>query len=310
VAEPAAISPAQWAGFFALCLLGASGWLVEAEWPSVLPAMEQRALHDLAIAAVMGIAWWRIRARVGISARLRMKLAAASVCLLGLPAVLVDAASSGVSQVNATATFALLPVAVVLLVAQFDSERASTMRMLAPGLVGLAGVMFLLPVALPSTLREGGLEVVVLLAVVIAACASVWMYRLLAGFAIVEAVFLCALANGTFFALAFATTGVMTQARVGPVAGWSWAVLGVEVAKALLFDLPQIALLLWLMRVVEPVRFAARVLVIPLLTVIEGYVLLRPHISARVICGAALAVMGTLWLMTARRGEEPGLMLR
>jgi len=304
------LSRAQWVGFFALCALGASGWLVEAEWPRVLPTMEQRVLHDLAIAATVGFVWWRIRARVGASARPRMRLAAASVCLLGLPAILVDAAFGGVSQVNATATFALLPVAVVLLVSQFDAERAGMMRMLAPALIGLAGVMFLLPVVLPSSLHEGGLDVVVVLAVAIAAAASVWMYRLLAEFSVAEAVFICALANGAFFALTFAVNGAMTQARVGPVGGWSRELVGVEIAKALLFDLPQFALLLWLMRVVVPAKLAARALVIPLLTVLEGYALLRPQISAREICGAALVVVGTLWLMTARQGEEPGLMLR
>jgi drug/metabolite transporter (DMT)-like permease len=297
-------------GFFALCLLGASAWLVEAEWPSVLPTMEQRALHDLAIAAVAGVAWWRIRARVGVSAQSRVRLAAASVCLLGLPAVLVDTASSGVSQVNVTATFALLPVLVVLLVSQFDVERAGTMRMLAPAIVGLAGVMFLLPVSLPSTLHECELELVVVLAVAIAGAASVWMYRLLAEFAPVEAVFICALANGVFFALAFAVDGAMTRARVGPVGGWSRELVGVEIAKALLFDLPQFALLLWLMRVVAPVRLAARALVIPLLTVIEGYAILHPAVSAREMGGAALAFVGAIWLMTARPDEEPALMLR
>jgi drug/metabolite transporter (DMT)-like permease len=233
------------------------------------------------------------------------------VCLLGLPAVLVDASSGGVSDVNVAATFALLPVAVVLLVAQLDSERAGTMRMLAPALIGLAGMMFLLPVVLPSTLREDGLEAVVVLAVAIAAGASVWMYRLLAQFALVEAATICALANTVFFALALVLMGVFSDARVGPAVagGWSWKLLAIEVAKTV-FDLPQLALLLWLMRGLEPVRLAVRALAIPLLTVVEGYAMLRPRISAREIGGAALLVAGAWWLMTARQGEEPGLMLR
>ena len=92
---------------------------------------------------------------------------------------------------------------------------------------------------------------------------------------------------------------------------WSWSAFGVEALKALCLDLPQIVLLLWLMREVAPERLSARALVIPLLTVLEGYALVRPEISVRSIGGAALLLYGA-WrlLMGGQRDEEPALMLR
>jgi drug/metabolite transporter (DMT)-like permease len=70
-------------------------------------------------------------------------------------------------------------------------------------------------------------------------------------------------------------------------------------------------LLVWLMRDVAPTRFAARYLVVPLLTVMEGYVLLRPGFSVRAVAGGALMVFGAWRLLTASQREgEPGLVLR
>jgi hypothetical protein len=84
-----------------------------------------------------------------------------------------------------------------------------------------------------------------------------------------------------------------------------------ECAKALLFDMPQIVLLLWLMREVAPIRLAARWLVVPLLTVTEGYVLLRPEVTVRSVAGAALVLI-TAWRLMASdgRSEESRLVLR
>jgi hypothetical protein len=91
---------------------------------------------------------------------------------------------------------------------------------------------------------------------------------------------------------------------------WSWSAFAIEAATAILFDLPQMVLLLWLMRGVAPERLAARTLVIPLLTVLEGYALLRPTVTAKSACGAALVIAGAWRLMTVSpREEEPSLVL-
>jgi hypothetical protein len=301
---------AQWVGFFALCAMGASGWLVEGAWPSALPVAARECVHELVIAVLVGGFAWR-----GFpSGRARglqwVRLAAASVCLLGVPAALIESTRGGVSSVTVAELLALVPGAVVVLIPAFEVSGANnTMRLLGPAVLGLAGVLLMLGFALPGTWRESRLEGVVAIAVVVAAGASVWMYRLLAGVRVGEAVVVCCAANAVFW------LGVMAATALGSGAGWvgdlSWGGLKMECAKAVLFDMPQIVLLLWLTREVAPAKLAARWLAMPLLTVAEGYALLRPEVTVRVLAGAALVVIGVWRLMASdANDEEPRLVLR
>lgn len=310
--DPTRITRPQWCGFLALCLLSASSWLVDGAWPGLLPAAERQALHDGLIALAVGGVGWKSLAWPTLRTRPWTKLALASVGLLGLPAALLQAAAAGVSEVTAAALFALLPLVVVLLVANSDFGRTgdgATSRLLVPALAGLAGTLLLLSFALPQSPRQVWLQSVVVCAVVVAAFASVWMYRFLAEFSLGEAVVIACLANGLF---ACASSLVANFAARDAAQTWiqPGSAFGIEAAIAVLFDLPQIVLLLWLMRAVPPARLAARTLVIPLLTVLEGYALLRPALSLRSLCGAALIAVGAWRLLTAGpREEEPTLML-
>jgi drug/metabolite transporter (DMT)-like permease len=302
---------AQGLGFFALCLLSSSAWLVDAKWPSDLPAAPRQGLHDLLIGIALGLVAWR-RAAHGRPPALRwMKLVLASVLLLGVPATIAQAALSGVSEVNIAASFAMLPVMVLVLVSSVSLGSADAPgidKLLAPALIGLGGTLLLLPVEVPSSSHETVCEVAVVLAVLIAACASVWMYPLLRGFAVVEAGAICCLANAIFLLAVALVSGLTGGADASGI--WSWKGFASEAATALLFDLPQVALLLWLMREVEPERFAARYLVIPLFTVMEGYALLRPELTLRAIAGTGLLGFGAWRLMNAKGdSEEPRRML-
>jgi hypothetical protein len=302
----------QRVGFFALCAMAASGWLMEGAWPSTLPVAARQCLHELAIAVVVGGFSWRRFARKRAAQRGRwrvwVRLSAASVGLLAVPVALIESTQGGVSAVTVAGLFALAPVGVVVLMPVFDAGVVNdAMRLLGPAVLGLAGVLLMLGFALPGSWRELGLDTMVVLGVVIAAAASVWMYRLLAEVRVSDAVLVCCLANALFWLVVMAATGA------GGVfaSGWSWRVLTMECAKALLFDMPQIVLLLWLMREVAPIRLAARWLVVPLLTVTEGYVLLRPEVTVRSVAGAALVLI-TAWRLMASdgRSEESRLVLR
>jgi len=307
----ATISRAQWVGFFALCWLGASAWLVDQAWPSAAPMAERQGLHDLVIAVVLcGVGWKSLRGSLRLS---RWKpLSVASVCLLSLPATAAEAALSGISEGTIAASFALIPAAVVVLVSNFNFGREEAMdanRSLAPALIGLAGILLLLPVATLGSWRQAGFAVLAVFGVLAAALASVWMYRLLRDFTAIDAAAVCCLANAAFLLLVSLLARADGGSRWG--AGWSWNALAIEILRAVCFDLPQIVLLMWLMREIAPARFAARFLVVPLLTAIEGYTLLRPEITLRAVGGAALVILGVWRLMTSsQRDEEPGLMLR
>ncbi len=70
-------------------------------------------------------------------------------------------------------------------------------------------------------------------------------------------------------------------------------------------------LLVVLLRGMSPVRFGARYLVIPLVTVVEGYVLLRPELTLRMGFGALLLAGSAAFLLLSREVDEgAGLSLR
>jgi drug/metabolite transporter (DMT)-like permease len=92
---------------------------------------------------------------------------------------------------------------------------------------------------------------------------------------------------------------------------WSPSSLVSMISLSTLVNLIEVLLLLWLVRTLSPVRFAARFLIIPLLTVLEAYVLLRPQLTLRIGGGAALLVVGAAMLVLANPDrEEPELSLR
>ena len=83
--------------------------------------------------------------------------------LFGVPVVFFEWAAGSLPDVSRSAGLAMVPVVVVLVVA--SAEGAAALRLLAPAVVGLSGVLFLLPLDLPDSVRGrlmlGGLVLVV-----------------------------------------------------------------------------------------------------------------------------------------------------
>jgi drug/metabolite transporter (DMT)-like permease len=71
-----------------------------------------------------------------------------------------------------------------------------------------------------------------------------------------------------------------------------------------------VLLLLWLLRRMPPVQFASRYLIIPLLTVLEAYVLLRPQLTLRIGAGAILLAAGAGSLLLQHPAEDEVVSLR
>jgi len=59
-----------------------------------------------------------------------------------------------------------------------------------------------------------------------------------------------------------------------------------------------------LLQEMPPVRFAARCLVIPLLTILESYIVVRPGVTVRIACGTVLLAAGAGLLLFLNAGEE------
>jgi drug/metabolite transporter (DMT)-like permease len=214
---------------------------------------------------------------------------------------LAEAVSASVSQITLATLFTLVPAAVVVLAPYCNLPSAN--RLLAPAILGLAGALLLLPFTQPATLPQAALYALVLAAAVVVALASIWLHRLLASITLLDAALVCSLTTTVAFAALYLTN--RTPWTVSP------QLLTTEALKSLAFDLPQLLLLLWLLRELPPTRLAARYLVVPLLTVLEGFVLLRPELTLRSLSGAALLTIGAWRLLTAHEpDEEPRLSLK
>ena len=276
-----------WLMYAAYCLLVASEWL--------LPSSSRliRALIFAAVGIVAAIlnggSRWRGFGDVG-------RLAVAAVLLVAVPEVLWGWGLRHVSSNLLAVVQALMPVVLVLVVAQSTGDSAR--RLLIPAVAGLGGMLLIVPLDIPASLVGRLSLVVLILSVVMIAVASVWIYRLLQRFSLVQGVAVFCLAN----ALVLLVRGLFDQAGWG-LSGWEWVAVGIEEGEAML--------LVVLLRAVAPVRFGARYLAIPLLALVEGYVLLRPDLTLRMGFGVAVVAGSAAFLLLSRGADDgAGLSLR
>ena len=272
------------AGFVALCLWASSGWIWAEALPARMGSVAGQGFHFLLIGLAM-TAWSLLSSKKLPEFGLTGRIALAGLALFAAPVLLLHTAQGMVSSSLGVVVFALLPVAVLVM--------AGWMKGLAPALLGVAGVLLLLPVSLPEGRGLAGVGLM-LLAMVLTAGSMVGLHRLLPQGRWAGAVAAICLANGTILTLA----------------GWSQAAWSVQAARdeglrALVVDGPEVLLLLWLLGALEPRQLAARWLIAPLFTVVEGYLLMRPEAGLRLLSGVVLLAAGGWWLF-AQKGEEHG----
>jgi drug/metabolite transporter (DMT)-like permease len=224
------------------------------------------------------------------------RLALAAVLLVGLPEVAVGWGLRHVAGNLWVVVLAVVPAMVVLVVAQGSGDGVR--RLLGPALAGLGGILLIVPVDVPgSVVGRVALALLILCAVGIA-IGSVWIHRLLRGFGVAQAVAVFCVAN----ALVLFWWGVFEGVEWG-LSGGAWAGALAQGVK--------VVLLVVLLRGMSPVRFGSRYLVIPLLTVVEGFVLLRPELTLRMGFGVALLAGSAAILLLSREVDEgAGLSLR
>jgi hypothetical protein len=277
---------AVWIAFAAVCVLSATSWVV----PSAegLPSLE---LQGLRYGLIGLVALLLGRVRFGWAG---LRVAAAGVGFFGVPMVIGEWGRIGVPEISRSALFAMVPVVVVMVVAAGDEERGAR-RFLIPALVGLGGLLLLLPLEFLGSLRGRLMQGAVCLAVIVMGLASVWLYHLLRGMTLAEALAVVCFGNAVFLL----ACNVVRKELV-----WRWSGLVSVVSPASLVDVVEVVLLVWLLREMVPVRFAARYLVIPLLTLLESYALMRPELTVRGISGVVLLAGGAGMLLALKMNEE------
>jgi drug/metabolite transporter (DMT)-like permease len=286
-----------WLTFGALCLLSSSSWIVEPYGASTIPSLERQGLLDF----VVGFAALLLSGR-GSMLRIRQqswtRLIVAGLGFFGIPALAIELASGTVPEVSRSALFALVPIVVVVVLSAVEAGGAAerdARRSLAPALVGLGGLLLLLPLSFSNSARGNAMIAVICTAVILAGIASVWLYRMLQQFELSDAVALVCLSNGVFLLICGWARGAIVWDRGSLLSLLSWSSL---------VNLAEVLLLLWLLRRMPPVQFASRYLLIPLLTVLEAYILVRPPLTLRIGAGTILLAAGVGLLLFQHPAKE------
>lgn len=286
-----------WIAFAALCILSATSWAIPETIPEGLPSLEQQgiifgAIGLIALLFVRRSLWSR-----GEGTRFA-RLGAAAVCFFGVPDIVAEYARGSVSAISRSALYAMVPVVVVLAVAAGgagDGEERGARRLLVPALAGLGGLLLLLPVGFSGSVRGWVMLALVCATVVLVGLAIVWLYGLLRGPDLASAIAVTGLSNAAFLLIWSAVHEEMV---------WRWGGLASVVSFSSAVDVIEVLLVVWLLREMRPARFAARYLVIPLLIVLEGYVLMRPELTVRMVFGVGLLAVGAAMFLFLKESEE------
>ena len=294
----------QWIGFAVLCVLAASSWVIPQNSVSVLPSLEEQGI----LFFLIGFVALLISLSRGWQSKNVLeswRIAVVSPGFFGVPLVVAEYAGSSVPAITRSALFALAPVVVVIVVAAGDmsaGEERGARRLLVPALIGAGGLLLLLPLEISGSLRGRLMVGLVGATVVLVGVTSVWLYRLLREIRWVEGVAGIGLMNGLFLLVCSACLERMV---------WRWTDLRSIESISLLVDGIEVLLIVWLLRGMTPVRFSSRYLVIPLLTVLESFVVERPEVTVRIVCGTILLAAGAgALLFWKAKDEEAVLSLR
>jgi hypothetical protein len=286
-----------WLGFAVLCLLGGSAWVFDEAFPAMLSGLFRFATHNLVLGTVFGLLALRGKADAGPVAW--WNVAAAGVAMIAVPEILA-AASGSVSQLSEVLVYMLVPVVVVVAMAQKAAGFGlgdNPLRMIVPALAGVGGAALVIPATWPPTATGRLLVVAMGASAVVAGLAAIWLHELLAGAGVLRAAAVVAGSSGAV-AGAFCWIGWLG------IVDANAAGLGVEALRCLAIEGPILLLTIWLLREMRPVAFSARVLAIPLVTIVESYLLLRPAVNWTTIGGVLLLAGGCAALLVAKDSQE------
>ena len=289
-----------WSGFALLCLMTSLEWVIPPAMTEV-PTLQRSGLIDAVIgfaACAVAVVHKRDRFRTGALGR----AALAGILFLGVPAILLDLVNGLTSSTTISLLFTITPVVVVITVMSSSpelSEGNELQKLLLPALAGVGGVLSIFPFSFPDS--GGGWTgfAVVLIAVSLSGAAGVWLHRLLQRTRMAAAIAIIGISNA-FLLLVWCSLRGSAVWRISQFFQGESIAAGFVQAVTFL-------LTLWLVREMNPVRLSGRYLVIPLLTIGEGLVTMRPPVTPRLIVGIVLLATGAWWILTSQpwREERP-----
>jgi len=284
-----------WFGFAALCLLAGSGWAFDEAVPGLLHGLFRIAVHDGVLAVAFGVVSLRDRGGIARGWKFWVELAVAGGAMFAVPQILFGAAGGHVSGGTELLVFLLVPAVVVFVVSQeadgFGRDE-SALRYLAPALAGVLGAVLMLPFDWPpSAVGRLWLGAIVLSAG-FAGFAAVRLHRLLQGVGVWRGA-------AVGFGASSLAAGTFSWVDWSGNPGWNAGAAMWEVVRLVVVEAPILLLTVWLLREMTPIRFSARVLIIPLVMVVEGYWLERPAVDWTTGLGVVLLAGGAVGLLRA-----------
>ena len=282
--------PLVWVAFLLLCALASSAWLLPSP-PFSVAATPQNLAAALTAGAFLA---FLTGGRLCLPAAMLWRQGLGGALLIGVPFLLSDQARA-VPDIMRVAIFAAAPLGIVMIVAFQQTGTVQGGRFLPAGFAGFAGLLFVLPIRFPDSLHAAQAILLPSLAAASVAIASAWLPASLREVNLRSAVLAVCLPNALLLALYAVLRGssdpgeILTYNTVG-----SGAV-----------TLLQIVLLVWLTAVLAPHRLASRFFLAPLITTLEGYLLLHGAPTARIVAGALGAACSAVYLLVADPSEPP-----
>ncbi len=282
------LTRAEAVGLIVLSLWSSTAWLLADLFPARMPTAAARGSHLFLIG--MAALPWGLKRTSWPSIRTLWRTAALSLALIAFPSLLLDAVRGKIPSSTAVLIFALLPAALALV------SLRGAQSLLAPALAAIAGLLLVLPVSVPSTGIAAQAIALLILAATLTGAAMFGLRRQLRGIRFAPALAILCLTNAAALLLISTVSGHTN---------WTLAAVRAESLRCLSADLPETLLLTWLLSRLAPHSLAARYLLTPFFTVLEGLILLHPPISPWMMAGTALLGGATYRLLTVVPHDEP-----
>ena len=276
--------------FASLCVLTASRWIAADQWPQTGSTLRSEA-SSCAIASVALLVLWLRRKsseRAPWNGGQVAWAAFTGAALLAMPALGAALRGAAGEPFNRTAAMCFVPLVAAIC---YGIRSGSGMRGLGAPLAGVAGALFLFPLALPVD-AAGWSGLLLPPLAVGTACGLLIDYVASESAQVLAAIFLAGGAGGL---LAIDAVRATFSHESGTPLLLAATTLDLIIVLCAVLSLQRLG----------AAHYATRYLIAPIITVLEGMLLLHPGFSLRVCTGLVL-MAGAAFALWRERDDDPG----
>jgi drug/metabolite transporter (DMT)-like permease len=220
--------------------------------------------------------------------------------MIGLQYALVFRAERGISSGLTAILYAATPLVVAVASRKMLGKpvpRAAFTSML----VGVGGLLLLLRSIVATTASEIQPALIMLLGVLISGIASVYASRELKGISTFASLSLQFLVGGVFLTV----LSIVAEGRAA--AQWTLASTGALLFLIFFGSIVAFSLYYWLLQTMEPWRVITVQFIVPIISVIEGTLLLREHIPLAELCGGLVVLSAVVLVLRVPADDDATL---